>query len=184
MIVSTIAAVGEGGVIGRAGELPWHLPDDLRRFRAITWGKPIIMGRKTFESLGRALPGRTNIILTRRAGYRAEGCEVATSPTEALSLAASSGADEVVVIGGSEVYRAFLPRCNRIYLTIVEGRFEGDTYFPDGVLDAPEWHLVHEESRPADARNPFSTRYRILVRRPSSPSIPVDAETRHPERGP
>ena len=183
MIVSAIAAVGEGGVIGREGELPWRLSEDLKRFRAITWGKPIIMGRKTFESLGRALPGRTNIILTRRPGYRAEGCEVATSPTEALSLAESSGADEVVVIGGSEVYREFLPGCDKLYLTIVEGRFEGDTYFPAGVLDAPEWQLVHEESRPADARNAIATRYRILVRRPSGRSTPADADTCHPERG-
>src|SRR4051794_35995191 len=99
-----IVAIGEGGVIGREGRLPWHLPDDLKRFRAITWGKPIIMGRKTFDSLGRPLPGRTNIILSRSPGYRPEGCTVASSPAAALAVAASSGAEEVVVIGGSEVY--------------------------------------------------------------------------------
>ncbi len=165
MILSAIAAIGNDGVIGREGKLPWHLPDDLKRFCAITWGKPIIMGRKTHESLGRALPGRTNIVLTRRSEYRAEGCTVVNSPTEALSLAASSGAEEVVVIGGSEVFRQFMPLCDKVYLTIVEGEFEGDAFFPVALLDAPDWEVIHEEVCPADARNPFRTRYRILMRR-------------------
>ncbi len=165
MIVSAIAAVGKDGVIGREGKLPWSLPADLKRFRTITWGKPIIMGRKTHESLGRVLPGRTNIILTRREDYRAADCLVAHIPDEALALARSQGADEAVVIGGSEVFEAFIPRCEKIHLTRVEEDFEGDTFFPVTMLDSGEWEIVHEELCPADARNPFTSRYQIYQRR-------------------
>lgn len=165
MIISAIAAIGQNGVMGREGKLPWHLPDDLKRFRALTWGKPIIMGRRTFESLGRPLPGRTNIILTRQPAYRAEGCVVASSPAEALSLAASGRAAEAVVIGGSEVFERLLPRCDTVYLTIVEAEFEGDVSFPLRLLDSPDWAVVEEELHPADARNPFATRFRLLTRR-------------------
>jgi dihydrofolate reductase len=157
--------MGKDGVIGREGKLPWSLPADLKRFRAITWGKPIIMGRKTHESLGRALPGRTNIILTRHEDYRATDCLIAHSPKDALALAESRGADEAVVIGGSDVFAEFLPRCERIYLTRVEGDFEGDVFFPMEILDSPEWEVVHEESCPADARNPFASRYQVYQRR-------------------
>jgi dihydrofolate reductase len=165
LIVSAIAAIGKNGVIGRDGRLPWHLPDDLKRFRAITWGKPIIMGRKTHESLGRALPGRTNIVLTRSPAYQAAGCTVVDSPDEALVLARSSGAEEAVIIGGSEVFRQFMPLCEKVYLTIVEGDFEGDVFFPVTLVDSPDWEVVHEDFAPADARNRFASRYRILVRR-------------------
>jgi dihydrofolate reductase len=165
VIVSAIAAVGEGGVIGHEGKLPWHLPDDLKRFRATTWGKPIIMGRRTFESLGRPLPGRTNIVLTRNPDYHATGCSIVRSQADALSLAASSGAPEAVVIGGSEVFRLFLPWCDTVYLTLVERRFEGDTFFPLDLLDPPDWELVHEEVFPPDPRNAVGTRYRVFKRR-------------------
>jgi dihydrofolate reductase len=165
LIISAIAAIGEGGVIGREGRLPWHLPDDLKRFRAITWGKPIIMGRRTFESLGRPLPGRTNIVLTRTPDYRAEGCVVAGTPEEALAAAASTGAEEAVVIGGSEVYRELLPLCEKVYLTIVGGHFEGDAFFPAGVLEAADWDVIQDEHRMADSRNSFDTRYQIRIRR-------------------
>ncbi len=165
MIVSAIAAIGNNGVIGREGRLPWHLPDDLKRFRAITWGKPIIMGRKTHESLGRALPGRTNIVLTRSPAYQAPGCTVVDSSDEALTQARSSGAEEVLIIGGSEVFRQFMPLCEKVYLTIVEGDFEGDVFFPVTLVDSPDWHVILEETCPADARNRFASRYRILARR-------------------
>jgi dihydrofolate reductase len=167
VIVSAIAAIGRDGVIGREGQLPWTLPRDLRRFREITWGKPIIMGRKTHESLGRALPGRTNIILTRRADYRATNCLVAHSPAEAQAIAESCGAEEAVVIGGSDVFEAFIPTCEKIYLTIVDGDFEGDTFFPMGMLDSPGWEIVSEESWPRDERNQFPVTYQILNRRTS-----------------
>jgi dihydrofolate reductase len=165
VIVSAIAAIAENGVIGREGRLPWHLPDDLKRFRAITWGRPIIMGRRTFDSLGRALPGRTNIILTRNADYRAEGGAVVASPADALSLAAASGAEEAIVIGGADVFRQLWPWCDKLYLTTVLGDIEGDTFFPPVGLGPPDWDVVHEESRPADSRNPFDTMYRVLMRR-------------------
>jgi dihydrofolate reductase len=164
VIVSAIAAVGKDGVIGREGKLPWALPADLKRFRAVTWGKPIIMGRKTHESLGRALPGRTNIILTRQPDYRAVGCRIARTPDEALALAESQGAEEAFVIGGSEVFEALLSRCDQIYLTIVDGEFDGDTFFPIRILDSPDWQIVHEETWPADARN-VGARHRIYQRR-------------------
>ncbi len=165
MIVSAIAAIGEGGVIGQGGKLPWHLPADLKRFRAITWGKPIIMGRKTFESLGRPLPGRTNIVLTRSLAYQASGCTVVDSLDEALTQARLSGAEEVLVIGGSEVFRQFMPMCEKVYLTIVEGDFEGDVFFPMALVDSSDWEVIHEENCPADTRNLFASRYRILERR-------------------
>lgn len=175
MIVSIIVAVGENGVIGDAGQLPWHLPDDLKRFRAITWGKPIIMGRKTFESIGRPLPGRTNIVLTHSPEYCPDGCLVASTPADALAAAAATGADEAVVIGGSAIYREFLPRCDRIYLTTVEGAFQGDTFFPEPVWNSADWEVTHEECRPADAKNPYGTRYRILSRpRSSASGVPDD----------
>jgi dihydrofolate reductase len=165
VIVSAIAAVGKDGVIGREGKLPWSLPADLKRFRAITWGKPIIMGRKTHESLGRALPGRTNIILTRRRDYPASDCLIAHTPEDALALAESRGADEAVVIGGRDVFEAFIPMCSKIYLTRVEGDFEGDAFFPMKMLDSAEWEIVHEELCPADARDPFPSRFQVYQRR-------------------
>ena len=165
MIVSVIAAVGRNGVIGREGRLPWALPADLKRFRDLTWGKPIIMGRKTHESLGRALPGRTNIVLTRQSDGQAPGCLVAQSPDEAIALADLHGVNEAFVIGGSDVFRAFLPRCDKIYLTMVDGEFDGDAFFPMEMLNSPEWEIVHEELCPADARNPFTSHYQVYQRR-------------------
>jgi dihydrofolate reductase len=165
VIVSFIAAMGTNGVIGRDGRLPWVLPGDLKRFRSITWGKPLIMGRKTFDSLGRALPGRTNIILSRQPNFHAMDCLIARSPREALAIAEERRAEEAVVIGGSEVFEAFITKCDRIYLTTVEGQFEGDTHFPVRMLESPDWVMVHEETCPADERNRFSSRYEVLQRR-------------------
>ena len=131
MIVSAIAAIGKNGVIGREGKLPGHLPDDLKRFRAITWGKPIIMGRKTHESLGRALPGRTNIVLTRTTGVSCDRLSWSRIlRTRRCPWQRRAEAEEVLVIGGSEVFRQFMPWCEKVYLTIVEGEFEGDAFFP------------------------------------------------------
>ncbi len=165
MIVSFIAAMGTNGVIGRDGQLPWVLPGDLKRFRSITWGKPIIMGRKTHESLGRPLPGRTNVILSRQPDFHATGCRVAHSPNEALAIARDEKAEEAVVIGGSEIFEAFRPNCQKIYLSIVEGNFEGDTFFPMSLLESADWEIVQEESCPADDRNRFKSRYLVYQRR-------------------
>jgi len=129
MTISLIAAMAENRVIGSGGNIPWDLPDDRRRFRDITWGHPVIMGRKTFETLNRPLPGRSTIVLTRKAGFSPEGCLVAHDPESALKLA--EGAAEVFICGGEEVYREFLPLASRVYLTVVHRDFDGDVLFPE-----------------------------------------------------
>jgi dihydrofolate reductase len=128
MIISIIAAMAENRVIGRGGDIPWDIPADRRRFRELTMGHPIIMGRKTFEAIGRPLSGRRNIILSRPPEYRREGCCVVHSLADAL--AASTGADEVFICGGEELYRLALPLADRIYLTVVHKLCAGDAYFP------------------------------------------------------
>lgn len=134
-MISLIAAMGRNRVIGRDGGLPWRLPADLRHFRALTLGKPVIMGRRTCESLGRPLPGRTNAVVTRRFGYRAPGFQVYPSLEEAF--AAFGAAPEVMVIGGATVYGQALAYADRIYLTLIHHDFEGDTWFP--LYDASAW---------------------------------------------
>lgn len=129
MIISLIAAMAENRVIGRGNAIPWDLPADLKRFRAITMGHPVVMGRKTFESIGGPLPGRKTVILTGSGDYRAEGCVVVNSLREALDACAAS--DEVFICGGGEVYREALPLASRIYLTVVHLEVDGDTFFPE-----------------------------------------------------
>ena len=141
MSISIIVALDERGLIGAGGCLPWRLREDLRRFRRLTMGKPVVMGRRTFESIGRPLDGRTNIVLTRRAGYEAPGCRVVASLDAALD--AGRGAEELMVIGGAAVYALALPRAQRLYLTRIRGRFEGDVYFPP--YDESEWREEHCE---------------------------------------
>jgi dihydrofolate reductase len=166
--VSLIAAMTRDGLIGDGRRLPWHLPRDLRRFRRLTLGKPVIMGRRTFESLGRPLDGRRNIVLTRRPDFRPEGVAVARSLAEALELARMSAPEgperEIMVIGGAEVYREALPLCDRLYLTIVEGKFEGSAYFPIKPDDLSGWQLVHDESFPADPINPYGHQFLTFER--------------------
>ena len=136
--VSLIAAVAANGVIGRDGALPWHLPEDLKRFKALTLGHHIVMGRKTYESIGRLLPGRTTVIVTRQRDYAVPGAIVATSLEDAIARCA--GDDEVFVIGGAEIYRAALPIADRMYLTLVQAPFEGDTKFP--AWETQDWDLI------------------------------------------
>lgn len=146
-IISIIVAAAENGVIGRNGDMPWRIPSDLKTFRRLTVGKPVIMGRKTFASLGKPLPGRDNIVITRDPDFRADGVTIVASLHEALirarSLALARGCDEVMVIGGGEIYRLALPQADRVYLTRVEARPEGDATFPE--LPADTWRLVREE---------------------------------------
>ena len=130
MLVSAIVAMSLEGVIGIGNELPWHLRDDLRNFKAVTLGKPIIMGRKTFDSIGKPLPGRTNIVLSRDADLIIAGCTTATVLADALSAAQTVGDSEAVVIGGSEIYAISMPYLQRIYLTLVECKLSGDAWFP------------------------------------------------------
>lgn len=147
-------------VIGRDGTLPWRLPADMRHFVALTRGKPVIMGRKNYEDIGRPLPKRTNIILTRQHDFEAEGCLVAHSAEEALRLA--SAAPEVMIIGGEGVYDLFLPLADRVYLTVIEAELEGDTWFP--ALDPAKWLLKSEQYRPADEDNAHPMRFLMLDR--------------------
>ncbi len=146
MTVTIIAAMAENRVIGKEGAMPWHLPDDLARFKAITMGHPVIMGRKTFESIRRPLPGRLTIVLTRQEGYAPEGVAVARTLAEALALASPAG--DVFICGGGEVYREALPLADRIHLTVIHRPFEGDTTFPELAADFVETAREEGEGEP------------------------------------
>lgn len=149
--LALIVAIADNGVIGRDNALPWHLPEDLRYFKRVTLGKPIVMGRKTFESIGKPLPGRTNIVITRNAQFQAPGVEVAHSLDAALALAeliaSRQGATETVAIGGAEIYRAALPRADRLYITEVHAQVDGDALFP--TIDWQQWREVFREHHAA-----------------------------------
>ena len=161
MILSQIVAVGRRNEIGKAGKMPWHLPADLKHFKRNTLGKPVLMGRKTLEAIGRPLPERRNLVLTRDASFRADGCETVTSLDTALQLV--TGVPELMVIGGGEVYRLAWPGTDRIYLTRIQADVEGaDTFFPD--VDDGEWREISREDHRADERNPFDYSFVLLER--------------------
>ncbi|MDT8387719.1 MAG: type 3 dihydrofolate reductase [Thiogranum sp.] len=160
MRISLLVAIAENRVIGRDNELPWRLSDDLKHFKALTMGKPIVMGRKTWESIGRPLPGRDNIVVTRDTNYRAEGAVVANSIEQALQAAGRS--EEVMVIGGEEIFRETLERAQRLYLTLVKAEVEGDTWFPP--IDAQQWREVERESHHADERNEHDFDFVVMDR--------------------
>lgn len=149
MILSIIAGVTTNGVIGKAGTMPWHLPADLQHFKQLTMGKPMLMGRKTFDSLGRVLPGRRHIILTRDQAFHHEQCDIVHSIDSALLLVKAE--PELMVIGGAELYRQALPLAGRMYLTLINAVIDGDVMFPD--FDEAEWCEVERVERPADERN-------------------------------
>ena len=159
MTISLIVAASENSVIGRQGDLPWRLSDDLKRFKAVTMGKPIVMGRKTYESIGRPLPGRQNIVITRQQGYVAEGCDVVATVEQAVEVAGE--ADEIMVIGGSEIYALFLPAAERLYLTRVHAEVDGDAFFP---TPDDDWGLVSDEPFAADEKNEYDVSFRIYER--------------------
>lgn len=166
MTLSVIVAAARNGVIGRNNALPWHLPEDLRYFRRVTMGKPVVMGRKTFESIGRPLPGRTNIVVTRQAGYAPEGARVVASLAEALALAEDialiDGTEELMVIGGAEIYREALPLATRLYLTEVHADVEGDAFLPP--IDWVQWREVARERHDAGGSNPYPYSFVIYER--------------------
>lgn len=163
--ICLIAAVARNGVIGRNNQLPWHLPEDLKYFRATTWGRPIVMGRKTFESLGRPLPGRTNIVVSRQADLQLPGAVLVSGIDEALRRAISQaeldGVDEVMVIGGENLYRQMLASADRLYLTRVDLDPEGDAWFPE--FEESAWQLVEERAVPAGDGYP-AHRYQVFDR--------------------
>jgi dihydrofolate reductase len=164
--VALVVAVARNGVIGRGGGLPWHISSDLKRFKQITMGNPVIMGRKTWESLPRKpLAGRTNIVFTRDPAYRAEGAKVVRDATTALALAEAEDPPEIAVIGGGEIYRLFLDRTDRIYLTDIDADVEGDTLFPK--LAEDEWRETsrEEHARGPNDSHPFTLRILDRIRR-------------------
>ena len=162
MRVALIAAVADNGVIGRAGDLPWRLPADLKRFRRLTMGHHLIVGRKTWQSIGQPLAGRQILVLTRAGAVEPSGAEPCGSLDEALARAAAAGDDEPFVAGGAEVYRLALPGADRLYLTRVHARPEGEVRFP--AFDAERWRLVEARQRPPDDRNAHHLSFEIYER--------------------
>lgn len=153
--ISLLAALDRNRAIGRGNALPWHLPDDFRRFKALTMGKPILMGRRTAESLGRALPGRRNLVLTRGGRVPFEGMEAVASLDAAVALAAADRAGELCVIGGAQVYALALPRATAMHLTHVDAAVaDADTHFPP--FDAGDWEIVSRAAHPADDRHAYA----------------------------
>ena len=166
MKISLIVAVAENGVIGRNGALPWNVPSDLKTFRRITMGKPVVMGRKTFTSIGKPLPGRDNIVVTRDASFSASGTDHAASIDAALDIArrkaTERGVDEIMVIGGAEIFALTLPMADRIYLTRIHARPDGDVVFPDP--DPGVWREVSRAPVPPDPRDDAAATLLILER--------------------
>ena len=166
MKVSLIVAMAKNHVIGRDNQLPWHLPEDLRYFKRVTMGKPVIMGRKTFESIGRPLPGRANIVITRNTEWQAEGVHVVHSLDAAIDhcrkLCAADGIEEAMVIGGAEIYSQALHRADRLYLTWVHAHVEGDAWFPD--FPREEWQEIAVEDFHAEGNNPYDYSFVVLER--------------------
>lgn len=162
MILTAIAAMAENYTIGCENRLPWHMPADLKHFKSITAGHPIIMGRKTYISIGRALPNRTNIIITHDESFRADGCVVTNTIGDALSIAEQHTDNEAFVIGGAEIYRQLMPKIQRLYLTIVHHEFDGDAYFP--TLMPGEWKELTRERHSADIDNPFEYSFVTMER--------------------
>jgi dihydrofolate reductase len=167
-IIALVVAMGENRAIGRGGDLPWHLRSDMRYFRSITMGKPIIMGRLTFMSLPRALDGRVNIVLTRNAAFTAPGAVMAYNLEEGLDVARRAaqraGVDEIMVMGGEDVFREVLPQAGRIYLTEVHASPHADTWFPE--LDMSEWREVSREAHRAGPKDDHDYSFVILDRNP------------------
>lgn len=161
-VVTLVVAIAANGVIGREGTLPWRLPEDLRRFKAATLGKPVIMGRKTFESIGRALPARHNIVLTRRNDWRAADAEVTVVGDREAALRAAGAVPEVMVIGGADIYALFLPLARRLLLTRVQAQIPGDVRFPP--LEANAWRTLSSEAFAADERHAHPMRFEVLER--------------------
>ena len=165
--LSMMVAKASNNVIGRDNKLPWYLPHDLKYFKQVTFGKPVIMGRKTWESLKGPLPGRTNIVITRQADYVAEGAKVVTTLDEAVEMAQNvafiEGQEETVIMGGAEIYQLALPKADRLYLTEVHAEVDGDTFFPD--YDATEWNEIGREDFAAEGPNPYDYSFVVYERK-------------------
>jgi dihydrofolate reductase len=163
MTISFIVAASKNNVIGKDNKLPWCLPTDMRYFKNITWGMPVIMGRKSFESLGKPLKGRTNIVVTRNKEWKAEDVEVVPSIDRAITFATQTDAKEIFIIGGAEIFRSALPSADRIYLTLVHGNFDGDAFFPE--MEKNEWTLVSNRDCAADEKNAYALSFQVWERK-------------------
>lgn len=161
--LSLIVAASTNNAIGKNNQMLWHLPNDLKFFKNTTWGMPVIMGRKTFESVNKALPGRMNIVITRQEGWNAAGVVVATDLTDAIQKAEATNCKEIFIIGGGEIYKQSIETANKVYLTRVQTTIDGDTFFPE--LDENNWQLISEDSFAADEKNAFAHSFQIWSRR-------------------
>lgn len=161
MQISLVVAAALNNAIGKEGVMPWHLPSDLKHFKNVTWGLPVIMGRKTFESLGKPLPGRTNIVISRQSEWSpsAKDLILVKTPEAAIEAAVSCGVKEAMIIGGGEIYRLFWPLANRLYVTRVDCNPEADTFFPS--IDPLHWKLVQQLDREADPKNAFNHSFQV-----------------------
>ncbi|MZI92703.1 type 3 dihydrofolate reductase [Vibrio sp. CAIM 722] len=159
MLISMIAAMANDRVIGKDNQMPWHLPADFAWFKRCTLGKPVVMGRKTYESIGRPLPGRQNIVISRDSNLSIDGVSIVSSIDEALTLAAD--ADEVMIIGGGSIYQACLAKADKLYVTEIHADIDGDTHFPDW---GGNWRETHRESYQADEKNKYDMSFVILER--------------------
>lgn len=166
-LLSLVCALAQNRTIGRGNQLPWRLPRDLAYFKKITWGHPIVMGRKTFDSIGRPLPGRTNIVVSRQSDWSAEGVTAVNSLSQAMDVAgqaaAASGVAEIMLIGGASLYEQALPIADRLYLTEVHAQVEGDAFFPE--FNRSEWVERSREDCPADTGNPFAYSFVVYEKR-------------------
>ena len=160
-MISLLVAMDKNRLIGKDNDLPWRLPADLAYFKRVTMGHPIVMGRKTYESIGRPLPGRENIIITRNTDFVAPGCKIIYTIEDILKLEAED--KEVFVIGGSEIFNEILSSANKLYITLIEDCFEGDTYFPE--VRTEEWQLISEEKGIKDDKNPYDYYFQVFERK-------------------
>ena len=159
-MISMIWAMGKDNALGCRNRMPWYLPADFAYFKKVTLGKPVIMGRKTFESIGKPLPGRKNIIITRNQSFKCEGCTIVDSIEKAKEYTLDV---EAFIIGGAEIYKAFLPSADKLYVTLIDEEFEADAYFPE--IDYSQWELISSETGPKDEKNPYNYKFLVYQRK-------------------
>ncbi|MBC7949264.1 MAG: dihydrofolate reductase [Chitinophagaceae bacterium] len=162
MVISLVVAAANNNVIGKNNQLLWRLPNDMKFFKNVTWGMPVVMGRKTFETLGKPLRGRKNIVITRQSNWKFEGTIPLKSLEDATFLVKNMDVKEMMVIGGGEIYRLAFEKAKRIYLTRVDAELEGDAFFP--AIDPKNWHLVSQKNHPADEKHAFNYSFQVWER--------------------
>jgi dihydrofolate reductase len=162
MTISLVVAAAKNNGIGKNGAMPWHLPADLKHFKNTTWAMPVVMGRKTFESIGKALVGRRNIVITRQSGWEAENVLVVRKIEDAIQMASETDAKEVMVIGGGEIYQLLFDKARRIYLTRVDASPDADTFFP--AIHSHEWNLISQQDHEADEKNAYNYSFQLWER--------------------